>query len=95
MVQTELRSFEQMSIIEKALLAVVFIVSVMNLLYIFMAIHWLSTGTAVSAQFSGQIFSNLLFALMLQGVLIACVFEWRIIESLEEVKDILRGKKKK
>ena len=94
MEKIELRSFEQMSIVEKALLAVVFVVSVMNLLFIFMAINWLATGTSVATQFSGQIFSNLLFALMLQGTLIVAIFEWRIIESLEEFKVILKGKKK-
>ena len=90
-----MRSFEQMSIAEKVLLAVVFVVGVMNLLFIFMAIHWLATGTQVSIQFSGEIFSNLLTALVLQGVLIMAVFEWRAVESLEEIKVLLTGSKKK
>lgn len=95
MMKLKLRSFEQMSIVEKALLAVVFVISVMNLLFIFMAIHWLSTGTVVAAQFSGQIFSNLIFALVLQGILIVAIFEWRLIESIEELKVILKGKKRR
>jgi len=90
-----MRSFEQMSIAEKALLAVVVVVGVMNLLFIFMAINWLSTGTQVSVQFSGQIFANLLTALVLQGVLIVAVFEWRVVESLEDVKNLLKVSKKK
>ncbi len=90
-----MRSFEQMSIAEKVLLAVVFVVGVMNLLFIFMAIHWLTTGTQVSVQFSGQIFSNLLTALVLQGILIVAVFEWRMVESLEDVKVLLKTAKKK
>jgi hypothetical protein len=94
MAKMELRSLEEMSIVEKALLAVVFVISVMNLLFIFMAINWLATGSQIAAQFSGQIFSNLIFALVLQGVLIVAVFEWRIIESLEDLKVIL-GKKKR
>lgn len=90
-----MRSFEQMSIAEKGLLAVVFVISVMDLLFIFMATHWLATGTQISAQFSGQIFSNLLIALLLQAVLIVAIFEWRVVESLEDVKSLLKASKKK
>ena len=95
MADIALRSFEQMSIAEKGLLAVVFVISVMNLLFIFMAIHWMSTGTQVSVQFSGQIFNNLLTALVLQGVLIVAIFEWRAVESLEEIKNALKAPSKK
>ncbi len=90
----EMRPIEEMSIAEKGLLAIILVVSVMDLLYIMITIHWITTGITSNNVLSSQVFSNLLFALLLQGVLIITIFMWRGLEELHEIKQLLSKKKK-
>lgn len=82
--EEELRPLESLGMVEKLLMAVVLIIGAVGLLYIFMTIHWIVTGNP-AAQSPNPTFSNLLTALMLQGVLINAIFLWRILDRLTDI----------
>ena len=90
-VDVELRSLEGMHLVEKLLLGVVIIIGILGLIYIYMIAQ-----VATSASTLGmETYSDLVMALILQGVMINAIFLWRIVEELTEVKICLMKSKKK
>lgn len=87
-----LKPLGKMHFVEQALLAVILIIGAVDLLYIFMAISWMSQGIANIV--TQNVFSDLLLALHLQVLLASTIFLWRLVVYVNDIREVVVGKKK-